>query len=74
MASANFLQHGHEKCFGISCMYRAQVEGTEIKHVTEKRQFFILPASVEERVSRVTVQVKECYLLPIAYRGIRDLR
>jgi hypothetical protein len=53
---------------------QAYDDGIEINHVTAKCQFCILPPNVEERVSGVAMQVKECSLFLGAYRDILDLR
>jgi hypothetical protein len=74
MDTANFLQHGLEICFGISCVSAAQDGGIEISYVVGKCQFYIPPPSVENRVSSVAMQVKKCSLFEATYRGIRDLR
>jgi len=74
MTSGKFLQRGREIYFNFSCVYTAHDVGIGINYVTEKCRFNILPPSVEERMSRVAMQVKECFLFPGAYRGIRDLR
>lgn len=74
MASAKVLQHGREICFGFSCVCTVHDDGIETNYRTEKCQFYILPPSVEEWVSREAMQVKECSLFPGAYRGIRGLK
>jgi len=55
MTSAKVLQHGREICFSFSCVCTAHDDGIETNCGTGKCHFYILPPSVEERVSRVAM-------------------
>jgi hypothetical protein len=62
MASANFLQHGLEICFGISCVSAAQDGGIEISYVAENVSFIF-----RHLLSKIGCQVWQCRRRNIPY-------